>query len=299
MIPSSSAVGRIHALGDDSTSLAKDQLVFVDLLTRSRDEPDHSILLGCMGGIDSSSAKLMEGEWRNGTYAQYAKMPLENVYPLNEHLMVNKLGYSIPDLTWLGPAFVVAGGLMEINVNGGAAVHVAMAMGANVIAADSDEKTLANMAECFKTTGRISTVKLTGNVESDIASLRKASRNPKGADTSADWSPPQVMGSSHFQPCLMALRPFGRAAFMGAIHGNIEIHYYTVMRNSIRIQRRYMFERVHALRVIKLIESGLMKLGAGNESGIALQAGFTLGDVEKALDAAEMTGWGHLVVIEP
>lgn len=42
--------------------------------------------------------KLIEGEWRDGTYAEYAKFPTENVFPLNEEILLGKLGYSIEDL---------------------------------------------------------------------------------------------------------------------------------------------------------------------------------------------------------
>ena len=313
LIAGNSAVGRIHALGSDSTSLAEGQLVFADLLVRSRDDSDASILLGYMGAWDAGSTKLMEGEWRNGAYAEYAKLPLENIYPLNEDLLTKQMGYTFADLAGLTISFIGAGGLMEANVHagdtvivapatgyfGGGTVHVALAMGARVIAAARNEQVLAEMAETFKSTERLTTIKLTGDVKTDTAALKKASGSSKGADAYVDWSPAQAAQSTHIQACLGALRPFGRCVLMGGISANIEIPYFYVMKNSIRIQGLWMFDREHALQVIKLVESKLMRLGSGEASGIQVLAGFKMGDIEKALDAAEHTGWGKLVVLEP
>ena len=312
-IPGSSAVGRIHALGPDSTSLVEGQLVFVDFLVRSRDDPDASVLLGYIGGFDAGSTKLMEGEWRNGTFAEFAKLPLESVYPLNEELLVKEMGYTFAELTWLGPSFVGAGGPMEIDVHagdvvivapatgyfGGAAVHVALAMGARVIAAARNEKVLAKMEETFNPTGRFKTVKLTGDVPLDSAALKKASGSSKGADAYLDWSPRQAAQTTHIKACIGALRPFGKCALVGGIFGDIEIPYFEIMLRSIRIQGLYMFDRAHALQVIKLVESGLMRLGAREGSGIQVQAGFKLRDIEEAMQVSEGFGWGHQVVLEP
>jgi len=314
LIPSSSAIGRIHSVGPDATALAEGQLVFGDFFVRGRDDADASILLGYMGGVDAGSAKLMEGEWRNGTYAEYAKLPLENIYPLNEELLVNHMRYSFADLTWLNVAFVNAGGLLGIGVQpgdtvivapstgyfSGGGVHLALALGARVIAAARNQKVLSEMTEAYRSTGRLTTVALSGDVETDTAALKQVCGSSKGADIYLDWSPPQAAKSTHIQACLSALKPFGKCILMGAIFANIEIPYLPVMRNSIRIQGRYMFEREHALQVIKMTEAGLLRLGPGEGSSIKVQAGFKLGDVDKAFDAAEeYSGWGNLVVLEP
>jgi hypothetical protein len=36
--------------------------------------------------------KLMEGEWRNGSFAEYAKFPMENVFRLDEEILCVKMG---------------------------------------------------------------------------------------------------------------------------------------------------------------------------------------------------------------
>lgn len=71
------------------------QLVFCDYTISARDDPNAAILMGMHGG---AAMKLMEGEWRNGSFAEYAKFPLENVFALSEELLCGKMGYSIEDL---------------------------------------------------------------------------------------------------------------------------------------------------------------------------------------------------------
>jgi len=95
MVPGSSCIARIHSVGPDATSLSPGQLVFCDLTVRARDDPNLAILMGIHGG---AAPKLMDGEWRDGSYAEYAKFPTENVFPLNEEILLGKFGYSLEDL---------------------------------------------------------------------------------------------------------------------------------------------------------------------------------------------------------
>ena len=95
LTPGSNAIGRIHAVGPDSTVLKAGQLVFCDITVNARDDPDNAILMGLHG---AAAMKLMEGEWRNGTFAEYAKFPMENVFALDEEVLCGKMGYAIEDL---------------------------------------------------------------------------------------------------------------------------------------------------------------------------------------------------------
>jgi NADPH:quinone reductase-like Zn-dependent oxidoreductase len=76
LVIGSSAVGRIIAVGADATLLKPDQLVIIDIFTRARDDRDSCILFGYRDGATSSSRKLIAGEWRDATYAEFAKVPL-------------------------------------------------------------------------------------------------------------------------------------------------------------------------------------------------------------------------------
>jgi D-arabinose 1-dehydrogenase-like Zn-dependent alcohol dehydrogenase len=61
LIPGANTIGRIHAVGPDSTFLKAGQLVFCDITVSARDDPDAAILMGLHGGV---AMKLMEGEWK-------------------------------------------------------------------------------------------------------------------------------------------------------------------------------------------------------------------------------------------
>jgi NADPH:quinone reductase-like Zn-dependent oxidoreductase len=93
----------------------------------------------------------MHGEWRDWTYAEYAKVPLENCFPLDEARLLGSvetggLGYSLENLTQIPRLLVPHGGLADIKLQagetiiiapatgmfGGRAVEVALAMGAKV-----------------------------------------------------------------------------------------------------------------------------------------------------------------------
>ncbi|KAH8648853.1 isopropanol dehydrogenase [Ilyonectria robusta] len=281
VVPCAQTIGRIHELGPDGTSLDIGQLVFVDLFTRSRDNPDDAILQGYVGG-SAASMKLMDA-WKDGMFAQYARMPRENIAPLNEELLVTQMGYTFADLSLLGPAAIAMGGLCEVDVQagdsvivapatglyGGSCVQVALAMGARVVAASRNDSLLTKMASTFESTGRLTAVKLTGNLEIDTAALKKATGSVRGADAG-----------------LGALRPFGRCAPLGGAEGNVEIPYLHVMWNSIRLQGRYMFDRKHTLQLIKVLESGQLKLGSGDGSGVKVRS-FKIEEVEEAMDTAE------------
>lgn len=93
----------------------------------------------------------MAGEWRDSTYAEYTKVPLENCFPLDEKRLLGEIadggfGYKIEDVAYIPRPIVPYGGLVDIRLQpgetiiiapatgsfGGAAVEIAIAMGARV-----------------------------------------------------------------------------------------------------------------------------------------------------------------------
>lgn len=298
----------MHAVGPDATYLNPGDLVYSDFWNRSRDNPDDSILQGYMCGIDS-----FEAAWSNGTYAEYARVPLERVWKLNEDLLITRLGYSFADLCYLGPVCVPLAGLLDVHVQagdtviiapatgtfGGSAVQAALALGATVIACGRNANMLAKMSKAFASTGRFAIVQMSGDAGKDTAAIKEKCINTKGADVYVDFSPPQAAGSKHRAACLAALRPYGNALLMGLVYGDIGLPYSTVMIKNLRIQGRYMFEKWHGEQAIKLVEVGAMKLGSGEGSGIVTTT-FKMPEIEQALELAEKQGsWGNMVVLEP
>tara|TARA_R110002003_G_scaffold6_7_gene331 strand:+ start:9387 stop:10235 length:849 start_codon:yes stop_codon:yes gene_type:complete len=178
LVPGPSGVGRIAALGPDATTLQAGQLVFVDSVIRSRDEPTDVFLMGITQGGTEASAKLMRDVWRNGTYAEYVAVPLENVAVLDEAMLIGKLGYEESELAGLGKYCVPYGGLRDIGLEvgetvvvtpatgafGGAAVAMALAMGAHVVATGRNEEKLKGLVEHFGAE-RVKIVKITENLK--------------------------------------------------------------------------------------------------------------------------------------
>lgn len=113
MTPGSTAIGRIEKVGADAVELSSGDLVFCDVTIRARDNPNVSILFGIHGGGSQAAGKLMDGEWRDSCFAEYAIFPLDNEYRLNEDLPINEMGYKIADLAVFPYCLVPFGGLSE------------------------------------------------------------------------------------------------------------------------------------------------------------------------------------------
>jgi threonine dehydrogenase-like Zn-dependent dehydrogenase len=314
MTPGNTAIGRVFEVGPDAVKLTPGQLVFCDITIRARDNPNVSILFGIHGGGYSAAQKLMEGEWRDATYAEYTKFPLENLYPLSEDILFNKLGYTVSDLCLMPVCLVPFGGLSEVDVKpgevvivapatgryGGAAVAVALAMGARVVAAGRNKNALKALNDIHAPTGRLKTVTLTEDATgiSNAEAFKAATGKVDGADVYIDFSPPAIKDNSLLTAAVAALRPSGRLVLMGGHSGEIRVPYLDIMFKSIRIQGRFMYSRQHVLQLIQMAESGLLKLGS--ELGIKNTQEFGLESVGDALEAAgKLSGFGSHVVLKP
>jgi len=173
-------------------------------------------------------------------------------------------------------------------------------MGATVVACGRNESTLSEMRKIFDHTGRLETVVLTGDVETDTAAMISASHNGgKGADAFLDFSPPAAAKSTHIASAMAALKPFGKACFMGGINGNVEINYISLMLKSLRIQGRFMYGRDSIVRLIKMIEKGNLKLGE-EATGMRTMGTFGLDRIHEAIElAGKERGWGKQVLLLP
>jgi NADPH:quinone reductase-like Zn-dependent oxidoreductase len=312
MTPGNTAIGRVFEVGPDAVRLTVGQLVFCDITIRGRDDPSVTILYGIHGGGYPAAQKLMEGEWRNATYAEYTRFPLENLYPLNENLLLGQMGYTISDLCLFPALLVPFGGLSEVDVKsgevvivapatgryGGAAVAVALSMGATVIAAGRNTVALENLEAIHAATDRLRTVVLTEDPARNTEMFKAAVGRPTGADVYLDFSPPAMQSGSLLCAGIGALRSFGRCIIMGGNSGKIEVPYLDIMFKSIRLQGRFMYSRHHILQLIQMVESGLVLLGA--KGGVRCKQEFGLESIDDALEAAgRLTGWGAHVVLRP
>ena len=305
MVIGSSAIGRIAAIGPDATRLKPGQLVLFEIFIHGRDAPQDTMLFGTMAGFTPQSRRLMEGEWRHATYAEFAKVPLENCYALDEEKLTQTLGYSMDELAYMLRQVVPMGGLFELDIKpgetiivapasgafGGAAVEVAIAMGATVVAAGRNVNALQKLA---KFGDRVKIVRLKGEVDADAKALSVYGE----VDAYLDFSPAAAAKSTHILSCLMALKTKGRACLMGGIQENVSIPYALLMSKSLQLKGRFMYEREAILRLIKMVEGGVLQLGA--RAGIRIAGTYSLADWEKAFSAAEEnTGWGVQVLLAP
>ncbi len=314
LTPGGTAIGRIEEVGADAVNLEPGQLVLCDTFIKGRDNPDVSILLGMHNGGYPAAQKLMDGEWRHGAFAEYAKFPLENVFALNENRLTKELGYSITDLSILMRYMIPMGGMGAIDIGpgdtvivapasgkfGGGAVAVAIALGATVIAAARNGKALEELktVPAFAETGRLRTVTLSGDVGQDCGALIAASGSPAGPDAYVDFSPAAAAKSTHILASILALRTNGRAVFMGGIGEPIQLPYGLIMFKCLKICGKYSYERSDTNRLIKMAEAGNLKLGSA--TGVKTTGEFGLEQGNEAVKAAaDSPGFGTQVLLKP
>lgn len=302
-----SATARVAATGPDAALLKPGQLVYVDCVIHGRDDPGATFLAALHEGGTEGSKKLMRDAWRDWTFAEYARVPLENCIPLNETRLCHELGYSFDDLAYLSYLLVSFGGLRDIRVEpgetivvcpatggfGGAGVQVAIAMGARVIAMGRNEKELARLKEhIMKGTpwAKIETVKMSGDKATDTAALQSYGT----IDGALDLSPPAASKSTHLESVISSLRRGGRVSLMGLVP--IPPILWTIIGGNITLKGKRMYERDDMIQFVKMLEAGLFPKA---KDFVVIKA-YGLEDWKEALDeAAVYTGIGKLVTITP
>ncbi|KAI1355779.1 hypothetical protein F5Y01DRAFT_301852 [Xylaria sp. FL0043] len=298
-----SAVGRVVATGPDATIVTPGQLVWVDCVVHGRDDPDAIYLWGIHDGSSPSSQKLSREVWHDGTFAEFAKVPLENCIPLNEERLYRELKYTPHELIHLFHLLVPFGGLRTIDLKAGetvivcpstggfsgAGVQVALAMGARVIAMGRNEKELARLkALVMKGTpwANIETVKVTGDQAADTASLKAFGT----IDAILDISPPAAAKGTHLPSAMAALRRGGRISVMGSV--DQPIVGWNFLSHDLMLKGKLMYEREDLLLFVKMLEAGLFAKGRD----LVETKSFALEDWKEAFrEASEYTAFARTV----
>ncbi|KAL2137290.1 hypothetical protein VTI74DRAFT_5021 [Chaetomium olivicolor] len=311
-VPAAHSIGRVVTTGPDATTLKPGQLVMLEGFIRARDDPDDVQILWGLTGLSPGGLKLMADNWSMGCMAEYVRAPLENCYPLDEArlcgpLTEGGLGYTFEDLLQLPLQLVAVGGLRAIDVKpgervivvpatgafSGAAVQVAVAMGAQVIAMGRNRALLEKVQRTFPA-GRVQIVPITGNVEEEVAALKQWGP----VDAVIDLSPRAAGNSSHLRSCFLALRKYGRACLMGVVEHDVSVSYSLLTWNSLTVRGQFMYEREDARLLIKMAEAGILKLG--KEGGIEVVGRFKLEEAGEAFGlAAKNPEVGKLVALVP
>ncbi|KAK4202355.1 hypothetical protein QBC40DRAFT_276608 [Triangularia verruculosa] len=308
------AIGRVAQPGPDTTSLPVGKLVMVQPFLRARDNPDGvQAVWGTFDGGIPPAREWIARNWKNGAMAEYMLAPLENVEPLDEERLLGPrekggLGYAIEDLLQIMVQLVAYGGLKGIGLQAGeriivapatgqysgAAVEVAIAMGAGqVIAMGRNGEVLKRIQGSYPK-GKVQIVPMTGDEEGETQKLM--SWGP--VDAYIDISPAAATGGTHVSSCFKALRNYGRASLMGTITEGLAVPYATVVWKSLTIKGQYMYDRIDAQQIVKMVESGVLRVGP--ESGAEVVGKFKLDELDKGWEAAaKNTDYGKIIALTP
>ena len=311
MVPGGNSVARVVAVGPDATTLKPGQLVYVHDFIAGRDNPDELCLFGVTSGFSEGTTRMVEGEWRDATMAEYAKVPLENCITLDEEKLCGRreeggLGYSVDDLAYIQFPLVAYGGLVDIGFQpgetiviapatgqfGGAAVQTAYAMGAGkIIAMGRNEEALKRVESLDP--HRIKTLKITGDGEEELKALKALGP----IDAFFDISPPEAKDSSHYKSCLSSLRRNGRASLMGGL-GDLKVPAWAMVFGNLQLKGKWMYERKDIAGFMRLVTSGLFRLGS--EGGNEIMGKFGLEQWSEACDMAEAKNrMGQMALVIP
>lgn len=297
MVPGAGAVGRVRAVGPDSTRLRIGDWVLCDPTVRSRDgalTPD--ITLQGLSARGDGGLRL-QGYYRHGAYAEQMLVPTENVFPLGDIDPADAGKW-----TGLGLYLVPYGGLLAIDFRpgetllvsgstgnfGGAGVAMALAMGAAcVVCPGRNEKALDRLER--RHGARVRTVRLTGDEGEDIRRMQAAAPGP--IDAVLDLLPPGAPASA-VRTAAMTVREYGRIVLMGGVgwHGDddLALPYRWLMRSNITLKGQWMFKPDANVSLINLVRAGLLDLSAA-------QTEFPLDQANEAVAHAASSG-GRTVI---
>ncbi|KAF6789064.1 isopropanol dehydrogenase, partial [Colletotrichum sojae] len=307
LIPNSAGIGRVHAVGPDALRLKSGDLVHVKAQVEARDDPRTRIVIGHIGGSGPREKKLMEGEWKDGAFQQYQKVPLENCFLLNENRLCKELGYTpavLQSLTMyaiieaadLKPAETIvigpSGGTFD-----GLALEISLALGANVIAIGRNEEKLAAMHKRINHP-RLQYVAMTGNYEVESKAILEKTPDGAGGEVYNDWTPGELPSPVYLAVASSVLKCEGRVVLSGGTMGGLGgINYAEAVFKDLQIIAKWVCHRKTLEQVIGMVTQGLLRIGA--ESGTVTRE-FPLDEAEEGKEyARNYGGWRHYTVLCP
>ena len=131
---------------------------------------------------------------------------------------------------------------------------VPLAMGAKVIAMGRNPDVLKKLTAISE---RVQVVPITGDAQADADALQRLGI----IDAVFDISLLLAEKSTHLKSGILAVRPEGRVSLMGGVTGDVLIPYMAVTAKSLQLKGKMMYDRDAARALIRLVESGVLKLG--------------------------------------
>lgn len=303
-VPGFYAIGRVVAVGPDAVALEPGRLVYFEGFIRARDDPSAAILSGLSDVGQPRAQKLMAGEWRDSTFAEFVKAPLENCFALDEARLCGSVddggfAYSLDQLAWMGMPLVGYGGLRSIDLQagetvviapatggfGGAAALVAVAMGARVIAMGRNERALQGLRELSP---RIQTVVASNDHMLEMNELAKFGP----VDAVLDLSPPTAASTTMLTSGIKSLRKGGRVSLMGFRKGELPL--WDFVLNDLTMKGQWMYGLDTVRDFIRLVDGGMMSFG---HVGVAGRYG--LEEWKEAFDVAAAMKFDEVTVMSP
>jgi alcohol dehydrogenase len=268
-VPGTGAIGRICELGEGAGELKVGDWVYCDPTVRARDSQGLPAIY--LQGLTAGSPEALSilRQYRNGSWAEKLRLPVECVVPLGD---IDPDGAP----TWLTAATMMVpfGGLDSVGMKAGetvvvngatgsfgnAAVAVALAMGAaRVIAVGRSSDALAALEDHHG--ARVRSVQSHGGGEADTTAIRTAAERP--IDVVLDILPPQA-DPALAMAAIAAVRPGGRVSLMGGVGragvANLELSYAWIMRNYITIRGQWLYPRGAMIRLLALARAGALGL---------------------------------------
>ena len=263
--PGGNAFGVVEAVGRDVWHLRPGQRVVLSshLVTSENVADKAQILIGVtnFGGVGGP----MMADWPDGTLAEYALWPVSAVTPVDGLDSIAPEQFSI-----FSRCIVPYGGLVRGRLSAGetviingvtgaygtVAALVALALGAGkVVGAGRSAEKLTAITEA--TTGRVSTVLLTGDAAADAEALRAAAAG--GAELAFDMVG-QANDPSSTLAALSSLRRNGRLVLMGSMTAPVPINYMQMMANNLEIIGHFMYEADAHLKLLNLLRVGRLDM---------------------------------------
>jgi alcohol dehydrogenase len=295
--PGGNAIGIVHTIGPEVYHVKVGQRVVISShIVANENAPEPAqFLLGITAG---PPAKSLQGNWRDGTLAEYALVPTSCVTP------IDGLGeFSAADLSVLPRFAVPYGGLLRgrlaagetivvtgaTGAYGSSAVLLSLALGAGrVVAGGRNKSALEALARLGGS--RVGTVSLSGNVEADAKALRAAAGG--GAHMAFD-----IVGNAQDPvgtlAALKSLRRGGRLVLMGSMAVPLPISYLEVMLNNLEIIGQFMYSRDTFMRLVDLARAGLLDLRTIRARSFPLES------LPAAMEAAATAEALDCVVVTP